>query len=151
MAETQAAGGQAAAFTSSAETSLLDLRTQLAERLHLLRHRFGREVVHAAEVEIDGELRRIRIFGQLVLDGERQMRLHAGQHVIEVVGRDLDELSLFQLRQRFRRLPAEVAQHAHQERELLLLDRATRFHFVSDRHARRANALELFLCAVGHA
>src|SRR6476469_4572797 len=124
---------------------------QLTQWLHLLRDRIGREVIHAAEIEIDRELRRIRVFGQLVLDAEREVRLHACQHVVEVIRRHLDELALLQLRQRFRRLAAEVTQHAHEERKFLLFDRAAGFHLVRDRDARRANALEFFLCAVGHA
>ena len=91
------------------------------------------------------------IFGQLVLDGEREVWLHARQHVIEVVRRHLDELPLLELRERFRRLPGEITQHAHEERELFHLDGAARFDFVRDRDARRANALEFFLCAVCHA
>src|SRR5262245_44257647 len=54
---------------------------QLTQWLHLLRNGFGREVIHAAEVEIDRELRRVRVFRQLVLDGEREVGLHAGEHI----------------------------------------------------------------------
>src|SRR5687767_5707927 len=46
-----------------------ELRAQiqeLAQRLDLLRHGFGREVVHAAEIQIDRQLRRVSVFGQLV-------------------------------------------------------------------------------------
>src|SRR6478752_3796491 len=55
---------------------------QLTQRFHLLRNGFGREVIHAAEIEIDRELGRVRVFRQLVLDGERKMRLHACEHVV---------------------------------------------------------------------
>jgi hypothetical protein len=69
---------------------------QLAQRLHLAGDGVGREVVDAAEVEVDGQLGRVGLLAQLVLDGEREVRLHARQHVVEVVGRDLDELPLLE-------------------------------------------------------
>src|SRR3954470_7401081 len=49
---------------------------QLAQRLDLPRHGLGREVVEAAEVQLDAELRRVRLITQLVLDAELEARLH---------------------------------------------------------------------------
>ena len=47
----------------------------------------------------------VGIFAQLVLHAERQVRLHAFEHLIEVVGIYLDELAFSQTRERL--LPAD--------------------------------------------
>src|SRR5262245_8833351 len=118
---------------------------QLLEWSDLLRHRFGREVVHALERDVDADLSAALL--QLVLDGEVHPRLHVLEDGIEVVGRDLDELPILQPRQRIGRLATEIRQHAHQKRQLFRFDCAARFHVITDVHARRTDALELFLRA----
>src|SRR5690606_25159012 len=62
----------------------------------------------------------------------------------------LDELAVFQLRERLLRLTGEVAEHAHHEWQLAHLDRITDLDVVADVHARRAHALELPVNAFGH-
>jgi hypothetical protein len=82
------------------------------------------------------------LVAQLVLDREGEVRLHAGQHVVEVVGRDLDELAVLELRERLGGLTREVAEHAHEEGQLLHLDRAAGLDLVEIwmRGGRRARA-----------
>jgi hypothetical protein len=48
-------------------------------------------------------------------------------------------------------LPREVAEHAHEEGQLLHLDRAAALDLVRDLDAGWANAFEFLLGAVGHA
>ena len=76
---------------------------QFLERLDLAGHVLGLEVVHALEIQVDLEIGRIGIVAELVFDRERQMRLHALEDGIEVVGIDLDEFPVLQLGQGFGR------------------------------------------------
>ena len=70
---------------------------QFLQRLDLLRHLFGLEVVQALEVQVHLELARIGVIAELVFDREGQVRLHALQHAVEVVGIDFDKLPVLQL------------------------------------------------------
>src|SRR5512146_2087596 len=118
---------------------LLSKFQQLPQWLHLLRDTVGGEVVQVLELELHAEL--APVFFQLVVDFDRQARLHALQNVVEVVGCDLDELSILEPRKRLGGVTAEVSEHAHDERQLLHLDRVADFHIVGDVDARRAHAL----------
>jgi len=116
-------------------------------RLHLARHRIRREIVQALEREIHAKLSGVRILAQLVLHRDREVRLHAGQHVIEVVERHIHELAILQLGQRLYRLARKIAEHTHDERQLLHFNRTARFHVVADIDAWRSYALQLLLRA----
>ena len=76
------------------------------QRLDLSRDRVRREVVQALEVQVDAELARVRLLAQLVLDRECRCGFMLVEHVVEVVGGDLDELAVLELGQRLRRLAA---------------------------------------------
>src|SRR5918999_2430725 len=121
---------------------------QLTQWLHLLSHLVRREVLEALELQLDGDLRPVRV--ELVLGRELQPRLGALEDGIEVVRVHLDELALLEAGQRLRRVTAQIGQDAHEEGELLHLDRAARFHLVGDTHARRPDALELLLGSLCH-
>src|SRR5579864_2763891 len=64
---------------------------QFFQWLHLSRHLLGLEVLEALEPQIHFDLAGIGIFAQFVFDREGEMRLHAFQDGIEVVGRHLDK------------------------------------------------------------
>lgn len=74
---------------------------QFPERLDLFRHILRCKVVYALEIKIDFELSHIGILAQLVVHGERHVRLHALKNAVEIVERDLDESPFFQSRQGF--------------------------------------------------
>src|SRR6266446_8711682 len=70
---------------------------QLLERLHLLRHPVGRKVPHALEREVEPDLAGIGVVRELVVHRQVQVRLHAREHVVEIVQRYVDELPVLQL------------------------------------------------------
>src|SRR2546427_1179870 len=124
---------------------------KLLQRLHLARHPIGAKVVHAFELELHPDLARVRVVRKLVLHRHLQTRLHARQHVVEVVERDLGELPILELRQLFGGMPREVREHPHDEGQLPYLHRAAGLHLVRDVHARRPDALQLLVNAfLGH-
>src|SRR6266545_708164 len=124
---------------------------ELAQRLNLLRDPIRREVIQAREVHFHGDLSGVRIVGQLVVHRDPQVRLHARDHVVKVVERDIDKSAVLQLRQLILRLTAEIRQHSHHEGELPDFHRAARLHFVCDVHAWWSNTLQLLVNALfGH-
>ena len=114
---------------------------QLAKRLHLPGDVFGLEVVHALEMQVDLELWRVRIFGELVLDGECEMRLHALQHAVEIIRVDLDKFPVPQARQRVDGLAREISQDSHHEREFFQFNRVADLDVVGHVHARGPHAV----------
>ena len=70
---------------------------QLLQRLYLLGHVRRLKIIHLAEFEVDFQLRRVRFVAQLVLDREREVRLHSLKNRVEVIGVYLDKLSILQL------------------------------------------------------
>ena len=117
---------------------------QLGEAVDLARDRRRREVVHALEGDVDGE---VAFAGQRVRHLERDARLHRLHAAVEVVDVDLEELAVGDRRQRLGRLAGQVGHHAHHERQLNLLLRAVDLDVVFDLHARRAVAGDEFLTA----
>src|SRR5262245_49037676 len=134
--------------TAAQVGQLLTQLEQLAQRLYLLRHAIRRKVIQALELEIDTDL--ARFAAQLVLDLECEMRRHLLQHIIEVVGRDLDKLPIAQTGQRIRGLTAEVSEHSHHERELLQLDGVARLNIVRDVNARWTYPLQFAMNTFSH-
>src|SRR6267378_941043 len=139
----------------------LDLAAQIGElvaqveeflqRLNLARHPVGAEVVHALELELHPDLSGVGIVRELVGHRDSQMWLHARQHFVEVVERDLGELPVLELRQLFRGMTLEVREYAHDEGQLAHLHRAPGLHLVRDVHARRPDTLQLLVDALfGH-
>src|SRR5690606_22068200 len=116
---------------------------QLAQRLDLVDHRFGPEVVDRLEVEFDGEL--AAFVADLVRDAIHGARRHAFHHLVEVVQVDVDELAVLHLRQRLLGLAAEVAHDADDEGQLLLFDGVALLDVVGQLDARRAHLLQALL------
>src|SRR5580693_3150623 len=123
---------------------------QLAQRLELLHDALGTQILDFPEVELDAELARVLPFLELVVDVEGQARSDRAHDLVEVVAVELDELALLERRQRLLGLAREVGQDAHDERQLLHLDRAAELDIVGDLNARRPHAAQLFLGALGH-
>src|SRR3954453_7793494 len=70
---------------------------QFLEGLHLPGDIGGLEVVELAELQVDFQVGRIGIIAQLIFHGEGEVRLHAFQNRVEVVGIDFHKLAFFQL------------------------------------------------------
>src|SRR5579862_1980485 len=62
---------------------------QLAQGFHLAGDVLRLEVVHALEVQVDLKLRAVRVFAQLIFDGEREVRLHPLEDAVKVIRIDL--------------------------------------------------------------
>jgi len=120
---------------------------QLAQRLHLPRHLLGFEVLQALEVQIDLDLARIRIFGDLVLHRIRQVGFHAFQDAIEVVRIHFDEFPVFQPGKRFFGLSGKVGQDAHHERQFFDFNGVANLDIVGYVHARRSDSSEFLVDA----
>src|SRR5690606_10056486 len=130
-----------------------ELRTrleQLAQRLDLPDYRLGAEVIHRLEPEFDAEL--AAFVADPVGDAVHGARRHAFHHLVEVVEIDVDEPAILQLRQWLLGLPAEVAQHANDERQFLLFDRVALLDVVGQLYARGAYLLQPLLDTIllGH-
>src|SRR5262249_29286486 len=74
---------------------------------------------------------------------------HAGHDVVEVVAIDLDEFAVLERSQRLGRLPREIAENAHHEREFLLLDRPLGLDLVSDVNTGLPHPAQLVVDAGG--
>ena len=112
-------------------------------RGHLLGDVGRLEVVDVLEVQLDGQLG--VLVGQLVLDLHGHPRRRLGQHVVEVVAVDVDELALLERLERLLGLRRQVGHDADDERQFDLLHRAVGFDVVGDLHARPAHAVQLVL------
>jgi hypothetical protein len=79
-------------------------------------------------------------------------RFHAFQHLVEVVAVDVDELAVLETLLLDFRIAAEVADHAHHERQFLVLDGVADLDVVSHLHPWRADFLQFLLhaSALGH-
>ena len=64
---------------------------QLVQRIDLARHRGRREVVHALEGDVDGD---VALAGQRVGNHEGDPRLHRLHSIVEVVDVDLEEFAI---------------------------------------------------------
>src|SRR3546814_5764224 len=79
----------------------------------LVDHALGAEVVEALEFQLHADLRAVVL--EAVVGLHLQARLHALEHVVEVVLVDIDELAFLELGQRLLRLAGEIAEHAKSE------------------------------------
>ena len=81
-------------------------------------------------------------------------RRHAGHDLVKGLHVHIHELAVLQTRQGIVRilLSGEVTHHAHDKRQLLLLDAIADFHVIGQLHTRRAHPFESFLDTVflGH-
>ena len=69
---------------------------QFTQRPDLPRHLLGLEIFHAAEIQVDFQIAGVRIFASLFSTRERQVRLHALEHAIEIFGSHIDKAAVFQ-------------------------------------------------------
>src|SRR5579863_422838 len=123
-------------------------RTQIEELfqgLDLLGHVGRLEIVKFPEFQIDFQVGRIGVVAQLVFDGEREMRFHAFQNGVKVVGVHLDELAFLQLGQGLFGIAGKVSEHADDEGQFLDLDGAANFDVIRDLHPGRTDPIELML------
>ena len=67
----------------------------------------GEKSSRLSKLRSTAELAGVRVVAELVLHRELQVRLHALQHVVEVVGVDLDELAVLELGERLGGLPVK--------------------------------------------
>src|SRR5260370_767167 len=77
-------------------------------------------------------------------------RRRLGEHVVEVVAVDVDDLAVLQRFERFGRLAGEVGHYADDERQLDFLHRAVGLDVVSDLDARPAHPVQLVLETLCH-
>ena len=90
---------------------------KLAQRFYLPRHVVRREIVHALEMQVDFQVAGVRVFAQLVLHRERQVRLHRSPvPASKLSGLTSTNLRSFKRGKRFYRLSGEIPQNPHDER-----------------------------------
>src|SRR5262249_49611888 len=133
-----------------ASTEIAQLGSQIQQLLEgsdLLGDVFGGEVVHALEVQVDFQLWRVGILAELVFDRKSQVRLHAFQNAVEVVGIHLDKLAVAQAGERIGWHAGKISQHSHDEGKLLEFNRVSDFNVVGDVHAWGPDSVQLMLCA----
>src|SRR5450830_844254 len=87
---------------------------------HLAHHRLGTEVGHLAELQLHGEL--AALLAQMVRHAELGHRRHRAQHLVEIVGVDVDEVAVLERFFGRRRIAAEVADHADDKGQLLVFN-----------------------------
>src|SRR5579883_506241 len=137
------------ALETAAQIGQLGAQLQhLTQRLHLAGYVFRLEIVHALKMQVHPDAPGIRILAQFVLDEVRQMRLHAGQHAVEVIESDLHKFAIFQTSQRLFRLAGEIAKNAHYKRQFLQFDGIANFYVVGDLNSGRADPLQLLVYAL---
>src|SRR5579871_1062555 len=71
---------------------------QFLHRLDLARDLLGLEIFQAPELQVDAKLAGSGVFAEFVLDRETQVRLHAVENGIKIVGCHFDETPFLQLR-----------------------------------------------------
>ncbi len=124
---------------------------QFLQRLHLLGHIARFEVFHLLEVQIDLQLRSVRIFAQLVLYRIRQVGLHALKHGIEVVGIDFHELAVLEPGEWLFGIAGKFSQHSNHKGQFFQFDRSPDLYIVGNLNSRGTHTIQLVLCACsGH-
>src|SRR5262249_42522158 len=109
------------------------------------------EIAQVLEFERHVQLRAL-LSRELVRDAQTDAGVRSGEDVVEVVAIDVDELPVlhrdllaFLVEHR---LPGEIGEDAHHERQLLHLDGAAGLDIVRDVDARLSDAADLFLGAL---
>ena len=89
----------------------------------------------------------VSVVGQLVVDLHGNPGRGLGQHVVEIVAVDVDDLAVLERLERLLRLADRSAMHADDERQLDLLHGAVGLDVVGDLDPRPAYAIQLVLNA----
>ena len=129
---------------------LLPKVEQLPKWTYLARNGVRREIVEALERQVDTHFGLVWVVGEFVVDFEGQMRFHPGEHFVEVVWIDVDELPVLEPGHLLGGVTGQVGEDAHHEGDFLQLNGVTHLDVVRDMDAWGTHPLKFSVNALGH-